>query len=179
MTEDGDPPETLADAVEALDRLWDVAGVTISVEQMYQPQPTRHAVDFGGRVEHVPCVLDALIAALAVGSTPVEIRSTQPNSDEVIRLSVTDAGVEVTPSTAVFSFGVADGEVRDPDLSALEGTDSAAMASCSYINVFRDATAYERWTEQFSDARAMQIDVETLTAFADVAAEDWVVAGSA
>lgn len=175
MTNDGTTPETLADGVDALDQLWKAAGVTVSVEQMYQPDPTRHVVDFGERFEHVPCVLDALIAALAVGRTPVEIRSKQPNSDRTVHLSVTEDGVEVDPSTAVFSFGVVEDDVQSPGLSALEGADSVVMASCSYINAFRDATAYEQWTGQLSDAHAMRIDIAPFTAFANVAAEEWVV----
>lgn len=179
MTDDGMPPETLADAIEALDRLWDAAGITIYVNQMYQEEPTRHVVDFGEREEYVPCVLDALIAAFAVGDTPAEIRSTEPTRDETVYLSVTDDGVDVDPATAVFTFGVADGEIQNPDLSALEGTDSVVMASCSYINAFRETSAYEQWKGTLSDAYVMQIDAETLTAFAEVAADEWVVAGSA
>jgi len=178
MTADGDPPTTLADAVDALDRLWKSAGVMVSVEQMYQPETTRHAVDFGDRIEYVPCVLDAVIAALVVGTTPVEVRSAEPNSNESVRLSVTDDGVEVDPVTAVFSFGVAEGDVRNPDLSALDGTDSVVMASCSYINAFRDVTGYRQWQEQLSGAHTVQIDVETLVAFAEIAVEEWVTVES-
>lgn len=179
MTADGTPPETLADAVDAFDRLWKSAGVTVSVDQMYQATPTRHSIDFGDRVVHVPCVLDALIAALAVGSTPVDIRSREPDRDETIRLSVTDDGIAVDPTTTVFSFGVAGGDAQDPDLSALEGTDSAVMASCSYINAFRDESAFEQWQAQLSDAYAMQIDLETFATFADVAVGDWVTVDGA
>lgn len=178
MTADGDRPETLADAIAALDRLWDVAGVTISVDQMYQPEPTRHAVNFGDRVEYVPCVLDALIAAFADGSPPVEIRSTPPGSNETVHLVVTEDEVTVDPTTAVFTFGVAADEIQNPDLSTFEGADSAVMASCSYINAFRDATAYEQWKEQLSEAYVMQIDLNPFTAFAEVAAEEWIVAES-
>ena len=179
MTVDGKPPTTLAETVDALDRLWKSAGIMVSVEQMYQPETTRHAVDFGDQIEYVPCVLDAVIAALVVGTTPVEVRSAEPNSNESVRLSVTDAGVEVDPVTAVFSFGVAEGDVQNPDLSVLEGTDSVVMASCLYINAFRDVTGYRQWQEQLSGARAMKIDVETLVAFAEIAAEEWVTDESA
>jgi len=96
---DREPPATLVDAVEAFDRLWDLAEVQVTVENMYQPEPTRHAVDLGGRVEHVPCVLDALIEATVVESESVEIRSKQPDDETTIRLTVADGEVEVEPSS--------------------------------------------------------------------------------
>jgi len=178
MTVDGEPPTTLAETVDALDRLRKSTGVMVSVKQMYQPKRTRHAVDFGDRIEYVPCVLDAVITALTVGTTPIEIRSTEPDRNGTVRLSVTDDRVEVNPATAVFSFGVAEGDAQNPDLSVLEGTDSVVMASCSYINAFRDATGYRQWQEQLSGARAMKIDVDTLLAFAEIAAEEWVTVES-
>jgi len=99
LTTNGEPPATLADAVEAFDRLWDLAEVEVAVENMYQPGPTWHAVDLGGWVEHVPCLLDALIVALVVESEPVKIRSKQPDAETTIRLTVTDGEVEVEPAT--------------------------------------------------------------------------------
>ena len=173
LSPDGDAPETLADAVDALDRLWADANVT--VRQLFQPDGSRHVVDFGDRTEFVPCVLDAVIAALVVDD-PVEIRSTEPHTDATVRLTVTDDTVSAEPPTAVFSFGVDTEEVSDPDLSVPEGTDSVVMASCSYINAFRDPTAYEAWQHRLTDAYAMEIDVETLSAVAAIAAEEWITA---
>jgi len=178
LTTDGEPPATLADAVEAFDRLWDLAGTEVAVEDMFQSELTRHTVDLGHRVEHVPCVLDALIVAIVVESEPVEIRSKQPDDETTIQLTVTDDEVEVEPSSAVFTFGVAETDVREPDPSVLEGTDSVVMDSCSYINAFRDPAAYERWEDQLIDANAMRMSPETLTAVAERAAEDWVVVKS-
>jgi hypothetical protein len=93
------PPATLVDAVEAFDRLWNLAEIEVTVENMYQPEPTRHAVDLGGQVEHVLCVLDVLIVAMAVESESVEIRSKQPDDETTIRLTVADGEVEVEPSS--------------------------------------------------------------------------------
>jgi hypothetical protein len=38
MTVDGEPPTTLAETVDALDRLWKSTGVTVSVKQMSNPR---------------------------------------------------------------------------------------------------------------------------------------------
>lgn len=180
MTESGDPPATLADAVDAFDHLWEVTGVQVSVDQLYQPEPTRHAVDFGDRVEHVPCVLDALIAGLIVNPTGTEIRSQSPSVGDTVSLSLTDDGVDVAPASAVFSFGVETAEVETAEVSVarLEETDSAVMASCAYINAFPDATAYERWADELSGAHAVTVGLDELLAFARIAAQEWVVSDS-
>jgi hypothetical protein len=123
-------------------------------------------------------VLDAVIATLVVGTTTVEVQSAEPNSNESVRLSVRDDGFEVDPVTAVFSFGVAEGDIQNPDLSVLDGTDSVVMASCSSINAFRDVTGYRQWQEQLSGAQTMHIDVDTLVAFAEIAAAEWVTVES-
>lgn len=180
MTESGDPPATLADAVDAFDHLWEVTGVQVSVNQMYQPEPTRHAVDFGDRVEHVPCVLDAVIAGLLVDPTGTEIRSQSPIGEDTVTISLHDDGVDVAPASAVFSFGVEAAEVEAAEVSVarFEESDSAVMASCSYINAFPDATAYERWADELSDAHAVAVGIDELLAFARIAADGWVVVDS-
>lgn len=180
MTRSGDPPATLADAVAAFGHLWEVTGVQISVDQLFQPEPTRHAVDLGDRVEHVPCVLDAVIAGLLVDPTGAEIRSVAPVGDATVRLSLTDDGVDVVPSTAVFSFGVeaAEAGTAERSVARLEESDSAVMASCSYINAFPDAAAYEGWADELSDAHALPVGIDELLAFARIAAQDWVVVDS-
>lgn len=180
MTERGDPPETLADAVDAFDRHWKTTGVQLSVDQLFQPEPTRHAVDLGDRVEHVPCVLDALIAGLLLDPTGAEIRSQSPIGEDTITLSLTDEGVEVAPASAVFSFGVeaAESERAEVSVARLGESDSAVLASCSYINAFPDVPAYEQWAAELSNAHAVAVGIDALLAFARIAAGEWVVVDS-
>ena len=173
----GEAPETLADAVDALDRLWADGGAAVGVRQLFRPDGTRHVVDFGDRTEFVPCVLDAVIAAL-VEDDPVEIRSTEPRGDATVRLVVADDGLSVDPPSAVFSLGVDAAGLGD-DLSVSEGTDSAVAAACPYINAFQDPAAYEAWRRRLADVHAMRVDAETLRAVAAVAAGEWVTAGPA
>jgi len=113
----------------------------MTVENMYQSEPMRHAVDLGGRVEHVSCVLDSLIVATVVESEPVEICSKQLDAETTIRLTVAGGEVEVEPATAVFTFGVAETDAWESDPSVLERVDSVVTTSCSYINAFRDQAA--------------------------------------
>lgn len=93
MANSDDTLATLAAAMDAFDRMMESAGVTVSIEEMYQPEPTRHAVYLDDRVEYVPCVLDALIATLLVEQTEVEIQSKPPTGDETVHVDVTEDDV--------------------------------------------------------------------------------------
>lgn len=176
MTETGEPTETLADAAAAFDHLWDVTGVRISVDQMYQPERTRHTVEFNDRVEYLPCVLDALIAGLIVDPTVAVIRSKPPTGEAVINITLTEDGIDVAPSSAVFSIGMSASDTENPEMSVsqLEKSDSAVMASCSYINAFPQPAAFDEWKDGISDAHVVRVGDEELLAFARWAAQDWV-----
>lgn len=178
LTPTGNSPETVADLADGFGRLLDGAGVRIGLANMFQPEETRHAVEFDGRVEHVPCVLDAVVVAFAVDATPVHVRSASPVGDDPVRLTVGAGSVDVSPATATFSLGVAESEANDPDLSVLVGAESVAMASCSYINAFQDASAYERWNDELAGAVAMPVGLDVLAAFAELAAEEWIDTGA-
>lgn len=67
-------PRTLGQGFDAItDRLND-AEIAVSFTDMYQSTPTRHAVHIGDTVQHVPCVLDALIVAFSLETDPIERR---------------------------------------------------------------------------------------------------------
>lgn len=176
VTERDVPPETLEAGITAVESMMEAEGFEITVDQMYQPEPTRHAVHIGERVEHVPCVLDALITGLLVDPSPVEIRSECPASEQTVQMTVAGSDVSVDPSTAVFSWGWADEDVQNPDPeTALNDAGTVSLASCSYINAFPDEATYQRWQGQISDAVVMQLDHDSLVALAKRAADGWVV----
>lgn len=167
-------PETLAECVDSFEQMLAAEGVTVSVEAMYQPEPTRHAVHVDETVEYVPCVLDALIAAISVDSKPVEIRSDPPDDDTTVQLHVTDDEVEVHPSTAVFSIGLATTDIQEPELETFDEMETAvSMASCSYINAFPDPEAYDQWDDHLSDGVVMQLDIDDMVALARNIATGW------
>lgn len=176
-TDRDEPPTTLAEGLDAFERVMESAGVTISVADMYQPEPTRHAVDLGDRVEHVPCVLDALIAAHLVERPVVKIRSEPPTSGDPVRIEVTDDDVDVRPSTAVFSFGLAESDVRDPDPEAIDAMESVSLDSCAYINAFPDEAAYDQWATAVSEAVVMGLDADAMVAIASRVTNGWVFVG--
>lgn len=177
MATDGDPPATLEEAVGAFDRLWTASGMQLTLDQLFRPETTRHTVDFGGRVEHVPCVLDALIVGLVVDPNGTEVRSLPPGGEPPVRVSLRGDSVDVVPQSAVFSLGVAVAEAANPEAAVelLEETDSVVMASCSYIKAFPHPAAFERWEAGLTDAAVMRVGADELLAFARWAARDWVV----
>lgn len=172
-----EPPETRANGIRAVESTLAEAGFEITVDQMYQPKETRHAVQFGDEVEHVPCVLDAVIAGLLVAVETVTIQSEPPKGGEAVQITVTESDVSVDPSTAVFSWGFAAGDIQDADPEdAWDDDGTVSLASCSYINAFPDEATYRRWEAELSEAIVMQLDIDAIVGLAEHAADNWVVA---
>lgn len=173
-----DPPETLAEGFSAVTALLNEVGLTVTLEDMYQPEPTRHRVHTPDGAEHVPCVLDALIVALLLDSDPVEIDSEPPVGEETVHIRVAGDQVTVTPERAVTSFGLGLEESADPGLDALEEAlndpDAPIPTTCSSINAFPSSGAYDRWERDVTEAAVMQLTVEELFALARWATEEHV-----
>lgn len=173
-------PETLGEGFDAVTSLLDEAGVTVTLEDMYQPVTTRHSVHVGDTVEHVPCVLDAMIVAVRLDTDPVRIDSEPPGGGETVRYHVTDDEVTVTPHEAVASFGLGLDESADPDVESLQESlndpTSPIPTTCSVINSFPDPEAYEEWAATVTDAPVMQISVEELFELAQEPTQSTVVA---
>lgn len=159
-------PQTLNEGFSAVTDRLNEAGVTVTLEDMYQSELTRHAVHVGETVKHVPCVMDALIVALLHDTDPVEIYSESPTGDETIHFHVTGDEVTVTPTSTVVSFGIGLEESTNPDLDSirdkLNDPDTSIPTTCSVINAFPNSVAYEHWAEDVSEAAVMELDVETL-----------------
>lgn len=176
MTGRDAPPETLAGGITAVESMLEGDGFMISVDQMYQPAETRHRIRFEDRTEHVPCVLDALIAGLLVEASPVEVRSVPPNGEHPVHLSINGSHVSMDPSTAVFSWGIAASDIQNSDPEAAVTDDgTVSLASCSYINAFPDEEAYQQWAEHLTDAAVMQLNRDAMIGLAERAADAWVV----
>lgn len=177
-TDSDERPETLREGFSAVTDLLNEAGVTVTLEDMYQSEPTRHAVHAGDTVEHVPCVMDALIVALLLDTDPVEIHSEPPGGGETVRLHVTGDEVTVTPTSAVVSFGLGLEESQDPDLDSLSDSlndpDAPIPTTCSVINAFPDSGAYERWAKDVSDAAVMELSVEESFALSQRSAQSHI-----
>lgn len=153
-----DRPTTLADVFDPPEALLP-PDVPHSTSDMYQEEETPHAVYLPDDVQHVPCVLDALLVGFSTGAEPVRIESTSPVDGVVVEYRVADDEVSVTPRDAVVSFGV-----TPADATGLpHGDDAVAgtrFASCAYINSFPDARSYERWAGSTGAAPIMRLSVD-------------------
>lgn len=168
------PPETLRQGVAIITETLDEANVDVGLEDMYQDEPTRHAVHVDGTVVHVPCVMDAMIVALAHATRPIEILSEPPRSEGTVRFQVDEDEVRVTPERAVVSFGIGYGDAGATDITTAKETLNEASATptiCSTINAFPDSDAYDRWASTVSEAAVMEFTVADLVAISLRAAQ--------
>lgn len=151
-------PSTMADVMDPAGD-WLPPDQSISVSAMYQDEETPHAVHLVDGVEHVPCILDALIVALATSDDPVHIESISPVDEAVVEYHISDGVVDVTPREAVVSFGIA-----PEDANGLQYGDdfeeNARIGSCSYINSFADEQAYDRWATETDAAAVMKLTAD-------------------
>lgn len=171
------PPDTFHEwAVAVYDGLA-AAEVSLAVEDLYLAGPSRHAVHCGRRVEHVPCVQDALIAAVLADDDPVSVRSESPVEGIVVELTVVDGTIEVEPAGAVMSFGVSTdlptiGGADEPPLAWFGEADSPLRAlSCDYINAFPTSAALERWADDQARVAVVELTFEQGLALARAAAD--------
>lgn len=162
-----DPPETLHEAFAAVDEL---LAHGARVDDMYRAEPTRHAVHLGETVEHVSCVLDAMIVALARNSRPIEIQSEPPGGGEPVQFQITAEEIQVTPESAVASFGIANEDITDPSVFTEPIDEAVPLPSCSVINAFPDSATYDQWAGDISHAVVMELTIAELVAIAQRAA---------
>lgn len=161
------PPETLEEGFTVIEDVIDDEDVSIGLDDMYQAEPTRHAVHIGDTVEYVPCVMDAMIVALSLETRPIEIHSQPPDGGETVRFLVTDGDITVTPESTVVSFGIAYEEAVGADvgeINELLNEESTIPTTCSLITAFPNSKAYERWATTVSNGAVMELSVEDLVA---------------
>ena len=164
---------TLLDGLDAVEELVSGADGRVSLEQFYQPDSTRHEVRIGERVEHVPCVLDALIVAERRRAEPVVVRSEPPGGRQTVSFDARSAEVGVTPEQAVVSFGLSADDTDDREMGSFSSMEAGSVVICSYINAFPDGGAYERWASSLSEGSVMMLSADTAIELAAEAAARW------
>lgn len=148
-------PETMAQYwVQFADQL-EESGHTIEPSDLYTDEPTRHEVRVDDRIQYSPCVLDAMTAAVLEPQTPVTVRSVDPVTGTPVTFTVGDKTMDVSPGTAVVTFGIA---ATIPDLESSDESifewmlraesTSVTTAFCQYINAFESSDTYDRWAAE-------------------------------
>lgn len=153
-----EPPDTLGAWADETTRLLDDVGLTVGMADTCTSEASRHEVHVGDDVQHVHCVLDALLVPfLLEDPTTVDVRSRSPVSRTVIELQVSRDDVVVTPGEAVMSFGVA-ADVGPPEELEVEPT-LAYERFCPYVNAFVDEAEYDGWDAATPDAVTMPLSL--------------------
>jgi hypothetical protein len=153
-----EPPATLGDWSDTTAHLLDNGGITAGFEDMCTADDSRHEAQIDGEVQHFHCVLDTLLLPFVVeDQSTFDVRSRSPGSDEIVELAVSGDTVEVTPSEAVMSFGVAT-DVEIPTDGAIEPA-LAYTHLCPYINAFPSQAEYEQWASETPEAATMVLSL--------------------
>lgn len=140
------PVRTLGDWAAAVRR--QTGGGPIAEEELcHTDGETGHWGDRDGKRYHFACFYDAVVLA-AMSDRPVEIRTESPDGTVIEASAVGGSDLTVSPSEAVFSFGI-DERVVPADRTEPTLEDSYA-AICPYVKAFPDREAYERWATTVS-----------------------------
>ena len=138
-----EPVETLDEWIGAVRRHTD--GGPIGTEQLcHAGTPTPHWGELDGTRYHFSCFYDAVVLSALVDE-PVDIRTESPDGAIVTATAVGTDGLEVSPETAVFSFGV-DEAVTPPDADGPSAAD-VYTAVCPYVRAFPHPDAYLQWVD--------------------------------
>lgn len=145
------PPATLEEWWTAVFAEYAERDVTVTLDDLYSTDPTRHEVRVDDRVRYAHCVADALAAAVLERADEVTIRSIDPVTQRPVTVAVHDDEVAVFPEGALVSFGL-DLDFADVDAAGSfaewtlqDDNDAVATGICQYTNAFETETTYERW----------------------------------
>ncbi|WP_276261327.1 organomercurial lyase [Haloglomus litoreum] len=138
---DAGPVETLGDFADVTRA---AAGGTVDVTDLcHVDGETPHRATTGSGTYHFQCFYDG-IALARLRSEAVDLRTESPSGQAIEMHVASDGTVDVTPSTAVMSFGIA------PDAAATEGgptPEDVYGAVCPWVKAFPSRDAYEGWAE--------------------------------
>lgn len=110
-------------------------------------QPTSHVLEVDGRTLYAWCALDTLYLPELLGR-PARIRSTAPETGEIITLAVDGSTVrDVSPEGAVMTLH----EVGGIDLQDVVGT------FCCYVHFFVSEHAASAWAERIEGSYVASI----------------------
>lgn len=120
-----------------------VAGDGIAIDDLcHVEEETPHYARTDDQTYHFRCFYDGIALAHLVDE-PVEIGTETPTNEPVEIRASPESEIDVTPSEAVMSFGVATGSDVPADDPPAAGDVYAAV--CPYVKAFHTREEYERW----------------------------------
>lgn len=123
-----------------------VEGDGIAIDELcHVEEETPHYAKTADETYHFRCFYDGIALAHLVDE-PVKIRTETPTNDPIEMRASPESDIDVTPSNAVMSFGVA--TVRDASAGDVPTAQEIYGAICPYVKAFHTREDYERWAEE-------------------------------
>jgi alkylmercury lyase len=121
----------------------EVGAGSIQVEDLcHVSGESAHRATTDDETYHFECFHDGIALAYLAGE-PVDIRTRSPSGTEIDIHATPDGDVQVTPSGAVMSFGIADEFEHE---RGTEPTVEAVYANiCPYVKAFPSRESYQSW----------------------------------
>ncbi|WP_306061498.1 organomercurial lyase [Natronococcus wangiae] len=137
----GESIETFDDMISAIRNVVEGDGIAVD-ELCHVEKETPHYANTEDETYYFRCFYDGIALAHLVDE-PVEIRTETPTNDPIEIQASPEGEIDVTPSNAVMSFGVA----ADCEVPAGHGPTAQGVygAVCPYVKAFHTREDYERW----------------------------------
>jgi hypothetical protein len=137
----GESIETFEDMIAAFRTVVNGDGIAVD-ELCHVEEETPHSAKTADETYYFRCFYDGIALAHLVDE-PVEIRTETPTNDVIEMQASPETEINVTPSDAVMSFGVA----TDREVPAGDGPTAQDVygAVCPYVKAFHTREDYERW----------------------------------
>lgn len=135
--------ESFDDMIAAIRNVVEGDGIAID-ELCHVEVETPHYAKTNDETYYFRCFYDGIALAHLVDE-PVEIRTETPTNEPIEIETSPQGDIDVTPSDAVMSFGVAtDTDVPPGDVPTAQEIYGAV---CPYVKAFHTRADYERWSE--------------------------------
>ena len=139
----GEPIEAFDDMISAIRGVVEGDGIAID-ELCHVEGETPHYAKTDDETHYFRCFYDGIALAHLV-SEPVEIRTETPTYESIEIQASPESDIEVSPSDAVMSFGVATD--RDVPAGNVPTAQEIYGVICPYVKAFHTHNDYERWAE--------------------------------
>ncbi|WP_323192059.1 organomercurial lyase [Halostella sp. PRR32] len=152
----GESIEAFDDMISAIRTVTEGDGIAVD-ELCHVDGETPHSAETADETYYFRCFYDGIALAHLVDE-PVEIRTETPTNEPIEMRASPESDIDVTPSDAIMSFGVATD--RDIPAGDIPTTDEVYGAICPYVKAFHTREDYENWAEDVA-ATTVAIPLES------------------
>lgn len=160
------PPTTLEEWWTVLAEQFSETDQSVTLDDLYSEEPTRHEVQVDGRINYAHCAIDALAAAVLEDQAEVTVRSVDPVTHTPITFSVGAGSIEASHPDALVCFGanLDDADVASAgsfaEWSVQDDKTEVKATLCQYTNAFENRASYDRWLAKTDATTALPLSPE-------------------